>query len=323
MAADTVTRAEQEPKRHSLLVGSLIRLVREKPLGTAGGVIVLAMLFAGLFADLAWIGLPDVGLAPYGYKEIALADRLAPPSGQHILGTDQLGRDTLTRIIYGARISMVVGVGGTVIGTLGALVIGLLSGYAGGKVDLVVQRFVDAFMCFPTIFILLTVMTLVGPGMIQVTVVLGVLFSIWYSRVVRSAVIDTKTKTYVEAARAVGSSNSRILLRHILPNIMAPVIVIFTISIGQIILSEATLSFLGYGIPPPTPSWGGMLSIEGRKYMLGSPWLAVWPGLALSMAVYGTNMLGDAIRDILDPRLRGRLGRYGTVKVKRKIKVRG
>lgn len=323
MATDTLTRAEQEPKRHSLLVGSLIRLVREKPLGTAGGVIVLAMLFAGLFADLAWIGLPDVGLAPYGYKEIAMADRLAPPSGQHILGTDQLGRDTLTRIIYGARISMVVGVGGTIIGTLGALVIGLLSGYAGGKVDLVVQRFVDAFMCFPTIFILLTVMTLVGPGMIQVTVVLGVLFSIWYSRVVRSAVIDIKTKTYVEAARSIGCSTSKILLRHILPNIMAPVIVIFTISIGQIILSEATLSFLGYGIPPPIPSWGGMLSIEGRKYMLDSPWLALWPGLALSMAVYGTNMLGDAIRDILDPRLRGRLGRYGTVKVKRKIKAGG
>lgn len=310
MATDTLTRAEEGPKRHSLLVGSLVRLVKEKPLGTAGGVIVLVMLLAGLFADV---------LAPYGYKEIAMADRLAPPSGQHILGTDQLGRDTLTRIIYGARVSMIVGVGGTVIGTLGAVVIGLFSGYLGGKVDLVVQRFVDAFMCFPTIFILLTIMVLVGPGMIQVTVVLGVLFSIWYSRVVRGATIAIKTNTYVEAARAAGCSTSRILLRHILPNITAPVIVIFTISIGQIILSEATLSFLGYGIPPPTPSWGGMLSIEGRKYMLDSPWLAVWPGLALSMAVYGTNMLGDAIRDVLDPRLRGRLGSYGTAK--RKVKA--
>ena len=312
MATDTLTRAEQEPKRHSLLVGSLIRLVREKPLGTVGGVIVLAMLLAGLFADL---------LAPYGYKEIAMADRLAPPSGQHILGTDQLGRDTLTRIIYGARISMVVGVGGTAVSTLLALVIGLISGYVGGRLDMVVQRIVDAFMCFPGLFFLLTVMALVGPGVLQVAIVMGVLSGIWYSRVIRGATIAAKENMYVEAARSIGCSTSKIILRHILPNTVPTVIILFSVSIGGMILGEASLSFLGYGVPPPEPSWGGMLSLEGRTYMLDSPWLALWPGVALGVVVFGTNMLGDAIRDILDPRLRGRLGRYGTVKPKVKSKA--
>ena len=305
---DTQPLAEEEPKRHSLLVDLVIRLVKEKPLGTLGGIIVLAMLLTGIFADL---------VAPYGYNEWILLDRLLPPSGQHLLGTDQLGRDTLSRVIYGARISMIVGVAGTTISTLGALVIGLFSGYVGGKFDIVMQRFVDAFMCFPSIFLMLTVMVLVGPGMLQVTIVLGVVWGIWYSRVVRGAVIGIKENMYVEAAEAVGCSTSRMLLRHILPNIMAPIIIIFTISMGQIIMAEATLSFLGYGIPPPDPSWGGMLSGEGRRYMTQNHWMALWPGLALGIVVWGINMLGDAVRDILDPRLRGRLGRYGVLKRKK------
>ncbi len=302
---DTQPLAEEAPKGHSLLVDFIIRLVREKPLGTVGGIIVLAMLLTGIFANF---------IAPYGYTEMVLVDRLQPPSGTHLLGTDNLGRDTLSRIIYGARISMIVGVGGTAICTLVAIAIGLVSGYVGGKLDIVMQRIVDAFMCLPGMFIMLTLMVLVGTGMLQVTIVLGVWFGIGSSRLIRAAVFATKENIYVDAARATGCPTSRVLLRHILPNIMAAVIILFSIGIGGMILTEAALSFLGFGIPPPEPSWGGMLSLEGRTYMLQSPWLALWPGLALGVVVWGTNMLGDAVRDILDPRLRGRLVRYGTVK---------
>ena len=309
VTTDTHPLAAELPKRRSLLVDLAIRLVKEKPLGAVGAVIVLVMLLAGILADF---------VAPYDYTDMNLVDQLQSPSGEHFFGTDHLGRDTFSRILYGARISMVVGLGGAAISTAVSLVIGLVTGYVGGKLDIVVQRIVEAFMCFPGLFFLLTVMTLVGPGMAQVTIVLGLLYGIWYSRVIRSAAMAIKENMYVEAARSVGSSTSRTLVRHILPNIMASVIVIFSVSIGQLILNEASLSFLGYGVPPPAPSWGGMLSLEGRIYMLRNPWLALWPGLALAIVVWGTNMLGDAIRDILDPRLRGRLGRYGTVKPKGK-----
>jgi len=306
--SNQLPEAAAEPKRHPLLVDLLIRLVKEKPLGTVGGVIVLVMFLTGIFADF---------LAPYGMNEAHLADRLVPPSADYILGTDNLGRDQLTRVIYGARISMIVGLAGASLNVLVAIAIGLISGFLGGKFDLVVQRFVDAFLCFPWLFLILTVMALLGQGMVQVILVLGGVSGIHNSRVIRSAVIAIKENLYVESARAVGCTTTRILGRHILPNIAAPIVIIFTISIGAMILGEATISFLGFGVPPPTPSWGGMLSAEGRRYMLLAPWLAVWPGLALAIAVYGMNMLGDAVRDILDPRLRGGLGRYGGVKVKR------
>ncbi len=303
-----LTEVEEEPKRRSLLVDFFIRLVREKPLGTVGGVIVLAMFFTGIFANI---------LTPYEMNESHLAYRLAPPSSQFLLGTDVLGRDLLTRIIYGARISMIVGVAGAFLNILVALLIGLVSGFVGGKTDIVIQRFVDAFMCFPWLLIMLTIMVLVGSGIVQVTIVLGVSFGIWYSRVIRSAVIGIKENMYVEAAKATGCSTGKMLTRHILPNVTAPIMIVFTISMGQLILSEATLSFLGYGIPPPAPSWGGMLSGQGRYYMLIAPWLAVWPGLALSIVVFGINMFGDAMRDLLDPRLRGGAGRYGGAKRKK------
>ncbi len=292
---------EEEPKRHFLLVDLVIRLVKEKPLGTIGGVIVLILFLTGIFADF---------LAPYGANEMIMADHLNAPSAAHILGADNLGRDLLSRIIYGARISMFVGVGGSTLDALIATSLGIISGFFGSKTDIAIQRFVDAWMCFPSIFIFLTVMAILGPGLIQVILVLGIHGGIRSSRVVRSAVIGIKENIYVEAARATGASPTRILTRHILPNIMAPIIIIFTVAIGRMILAEATLSFLGFGIPPPDPSWGGMLSGSGRAYMLVAPWMALWPGLALAMVVYSVNMLGDAVRDILDPRLRGGLGRY-------------
>lgn len=307
MADSQTTYEQEEPKRHRLLVDLFIRLVKEKPLGTVGGIIVLILFITGAFADL---------LAPYGFNEIILADRLGPPSLKHLLGADNLGRDLLSRIIFGARISMFVGLGGSILDAFVATTIGLISGFFGGKTDIIIQRFVDAWLCFPSLFIFLTVMAILGPGIIQVTLVLGIHGGIRSSRVVRASVVSIKENVYLEAARAIGATNRRILLKHILPNVMAPIIIIFTVAMGRMILSESTLSFLGFGIPPPTPSWGGMLSGSGRTYMLQAPWMALWPGLALATVVYGINMLGDAVRDLLDPRLRGGLGRYGAVKKK-------
>jgi len=292
-------------KNYPFLVDLLIRLVKQKPLGTVGGVIVLVLLLTGIFAPL---------LAPHGYNDIYVGGRLDPPSIHSILGTDNIGRDMLSRIIYGARISMFVGLGASTIGVVLATLIGIFSGYMGGKTDIVIQRLVDAWMCFPALFILLTVMAIVGPGIVQVIVVLGILYGIGSSRIVRSTVIGIKNNVYIEAARAVGSPTSMTLIRHILPNIMAPIIILFTINMGAAILAEASISFLGFGIPPPTPSWGGMLS--ETRFMLQAWWMAIWPGLALSIVVYGVNMLGDALRDLLDPRLRGGLGRYSGVSKK-------
>ncbi|MEE8470945.1 MAG: ABC transporter permease [Dehalococcoidia bacterium] len=291
-----------EARRRSRLAGFFIRLVREKPLGTFGGAIVLVLLFAGIFADL---------LAPYEMNEINLDALLAPSSGQNWLGTDQLGRDVLSRIIYGARVSVIIGISATTINIVVATTIGVLSGFLGGKFDMVAQRFVDAWMAFPGLLLLITIMSLVGQGIIQIVLVLGILGGIGASRVVRSAVIGIKENTYFTAAEAIGSTTGRTLFRHVMPNIMSPIIIIFTTTVGGVILAEASLSFLGFGLPPDVASWGGMLSGEGRKYMVISPGLALWPGLALSVVVYGTNMFGDALRDLLDPRLRGGVGGLG------------
>jgi len=292
---------DEKQKRQSLLVEVLTRLVKEKPMGVAGGTIVLILLFLGIFADF---------IAPYGINEIHLADTLAPPSREFLIGTDELGRDLLSRIIHGARISVIVGLTASAIDALLATMIGTFSGFFGGKTDITIQRFVDSMMCFPPIFFYLSVMALLGPGLLQVILVLGIFRGIRSSRIVRSAVIGVKENVYVEAARATGASNVRILAKHILPNVMAPIIIIYTVAMGQMIIAEASLSFLGFGIPPPTPSWGGMLNRSGRAYMEAAPWLALWPGLSLAVVVYGINMLGDALRDLLDPRLRGGLGRY-------------
>jgi peptide/nickel transport system permease protein len=294
-------------KRRSKPVDFFARLVKEKPLGTIGAVVVVILLLTGIFANL---------LAPYGENQFVLEDRLQPPSLHHPLGTDNLGRDLLSRIIFGARISMVVGMGGSVISVTVATIIGLASGFFGGAVDIAVQRFVDAFMCFPGLVLYLSVMSILGPGLVQVIFVLGVTGGIHSSRVVRGAVISIKNNTYMDAAGAIGASPLRILARHILPNVMAPIIILFTVAMGAMIISEAMLSFLGFGIPPPAASWGGMLSDKGRAFMFAAPWMALWPGLALAVAVYGINMLGDAMRDLLDPRLRGGLGRYEGAKIK-------
>ena len=271
-------------------------------MGTAGGIVILLLVLVSIFAD---------SLAPYRYEEIHLRDRLQAPTAAYLLGTDHVGRDLLSRLIHGARLSLTVGLAATVLTVVVAVLIGGTTGFIGGRLDLVTQRFVDAWMAFPGLLLLLTIMSIAGRGMLQIIVVLGVSGGIPASRVVRGAVLGVKENAYFQAAQAIGSSRRRSLLRHVLPNIAAPIIIIFSINVGGVIMSEAALSFLGFGLPPDIPSWGGMLSREGRQYMEIAPHLALWPGLCLTVVVYSLNMFGDAVRDLLDPRLRGRLGRYG------------
>ena len=283
-------------RRHAGLAAFLVRLVREKPLGAVSGIVVLLLILVSIFADV---------LAPYPMDEQHLIDRLQPPSARYLLGTDQLGRDFLSRLIYGARLSLGVGLAATTVNVVVAFLVGGTSGFLGGKFDLVVQRFVDAWMAFPGLLILLTVMSITGPGLPQIILVLGISGGIAGSRVLRSAVIGVKEGVYFQAAEAAGSTRWSTLIRHVLPNIAAPVIVIFSINVGGVIMAEASLSFLGFGLPAQIPSWGGMLSRDGRTHMEVAPWLALWPGLCLTVVVYVLNMFGDAMRDLLDPRLRG------------------
>ena len=297
--------------RRSAVVTFFRRIVKEKPLGTVGAAITALLLLVGIFADV---------LAPYGMNETNMEQPLEAPSDRNWLGTDDLGRDVLTRVIYGARVSMIVGLSGAILATLISLLIGLISGYLGGTFDLLVQRLVDAWMSLPDLIVLMVIIAFLGGGMVSIIVVLGLAGGITGSRIIRGAVITTKEDAYVTAASAIGGRTSRVLLRHILPNVLAPAVILLTLRVPAIILSEASLSFLGFGIQPPFPSWGAMLSGRSREFMFVAPWTVLWPGLALATVVYGTNMFGDAARDILDPKLRGGVGRFG-VKVVRAVKA--
>ena len=286
------------------------RLVKEKPLSIIAGVVILLLILVAIFADV---------LAPFPHDEVNIVDRMQAPSGRYLLGTDQLGRDLLSRLIFGAQISLTVGLAATAVNVVVAVLIGGPSGFFGGRIDLAAQRFVDAWMAFPGLLLLLTIMSLVGRGVPQIIVVLGVTGGIGGSRVIRGAVIGVKENVYFQAAEAIGSTKWRILIRHVLPNIAAPSssfspsTSVFSINVGAVIISEAALSFLGFGLPISVPSWGGMLSREGRQFMEIAPRipLALWPGLCLTIVVYCLNMFGDAVRDLLDPRLRGGSGRLG------------
>ena len=272
------------------------RLFREKPLGAIGGVVFVLFLLCGIFADV---------LAPYGANQISPINRLKPPSAAFPFGTDNLGRDMLSRCLYGAQLSVIIGFCAAGLATLVSVVLGILTGYLGGKFDLITQRFVDAWQSFPDLIILIVVVSVVGPGMPQIIVTLGLLLGIAGSRIIRSAVVSVRENMYVHAAQSIGASTPRILWRHILPNVLPPIIVLFTTRVGVVILAESGLSFLGLGVPPPAPTWGGMLSGSGRTFMFQGPWLALAPGLCLTVVVYATNMFGDALRDLFDPRMRG------------------
>jgi peptide/nickel transport system permease protein len=273
-----------------------IQMFRRKPLGTIGSVIVVVMLAAAVLAE--WI-------TPYGFAQTSLRERFIPMNGAHWLGTDEIGRDLLTRLIYGARISLYVGFGAVALGSVLATAIGMLSAYFGGRLDLLLQRGVDAWMAFPGLLLLMSIMSMLGPSVWNITIVLGVAFGIQNSRIVRGVALVVKEHTFVESARALGAGHLRTTLTHILPNVMPTLIVVATTGLSTVILTEASLSFLGLGVPPPYPTWGGMLSLAGLDHMYRAPWLAIWPAVALSLAVFGFNMLGDALRDLLDPRLKG------------------
>ncbi len=309
--AGTHAGGQTMQRRRSQVLDFVARLFREKPLGAVGGIIFVVLLVTGIFADV---------IAPYDYVDINPVDRLQSPSTQHLFGTDHLGRDMFSRIVYGARLSVIVGFSATTLSILISSFLGITSGFLGGKYDFIVQRFVDAWMVFPGLVVLIVFVSIFSPGMWQIIIILGLQYGIVGSRIVRGATITTKENMYVRAADSIGASTVRILLRHILPNIMAPIIILFTTRIAAVILAEATLSFLGLGIPPPAPSWGAMLSSEGRSYMLRAPFLAVPPGLALTIVVFGINLFGDALRDLLDPRLRGGSGSYSRDKVTRRLK---
>jgi peptide/nickel transport system permease protein len=276
--------------------GALFHFARRYPLGALGGAILLAMILTAIFAPL---------IAPRNPQETSVALQYARPGSELILGGDHLGRDVLSRLIYGTRISLYVGLLSVGIGVTAGTLIGVFSAYTGGAVDLVVQRLVDALMGFPPIILALGLMAALGASMNNVVIALVVILLPGTTRVVRSQTLSIKERDYVLAAQAVSAGPLRIMLRHILPNVAATYIVLSTITLGFAIVVEASLSFLGVGIPPDVPTWGGMLTLGASRYVNTAPWLAIFPGIAITLVVFGVNLLGDSLRDVLDPRLRG------------------
>ena len=288
------------PLRLPHALALILRFCRRKPLGAIGAVIVVALIVMAVFADR---------IAPYSYDDSIRGAGMKPPSAQSWMGTDNLGRDIWSRVVYGARISVTVGFATVALATLLATVIGVSSAYLRGPYDIVVQRVVDAWMSFPALVIVLSLLAALGPGLLNLILALSILGAAGTSRVIRGAALSTMQNPYVEAARALGAGHARVIVCHVLPNVMGTVIILATIGLGTVILAESALSFLGFGVPPPYPSWGGMLSGSGRSFMYHAPWMALFPGAAISLAVFGFNMFGDALRDLLDPRLRGIGGR--------------
>lgn len=274
-----------------------LKMARKQPVGVAGLGVVILMIVAAIFAP--W-------LTPYDPVANSYEFILTAPGADFLLGTDQFGRDILTRILYGARTALFVGFVCAAIGSFAGLVLGVASAYFGGMFDLVLQRVMDVFMAFPLIILALAVVATLGTGTQNVIIAITIPFIPQCARVVRSNALAIREIPYVDAARALGFGHSRIILRHMVPNVMAPFLILFTAFVGQAILLEASLSYLGLGVQEPTPAWGLMLQGGAEEYAESAPWVAIWPGVAISLAVFGFNLFGDAVRDTLDPRLRSR-----------------
>jgi peptide/nickel transport system permease protein len=277
------------------LWSSLSYMARRHPLGAVGAAIMVVFVFAALFAEF---------ITAYDPLSTDAALSLARPSATHWLGCDFLGRDMWSRIVYGARISLAVGIGSTLLGSALGVAIGLASGYIGGWLDLLTQRVVDILQALPLLVLALVMAASLGPSLQNTVIAISIPLIPYVARVIRANTLALRELPFVEAAKAVGMSELRIALRHVLPNTLAPLIVLATAQLGSAILTEASLSFLGLGIPEPHPSWGRMLSESAAEYVRTAPWLVIFPGMAISLAVFGTNLLGDALRDILDPRQR-------------------
>lgn len=274
-------------------MSEVLYYARRYPLGVIGATIMIVFVLTAIFADV---------VAPFDPLTTNARTSLAPPSHVFLLGADMMGRDVLSRIIHGARISLAVALGATTIGSgLGAL-LGLASGYIGGWFDLVVQRFAEIMQSLPLLVMALVITASLGPSLENTIIAISIPLIPNVARVVRSNVLALREMAYVEAARAIGMGNARIALVHVLPNTLAPLIVLATAQLGSTILTEASLSFLGLGVPEPYPSWGRMLSESAAEYIRTAPWLVIFPGLAISSVVFGANLFGDALRDILDPR---------------------
>jgi peptide/nickel transport system permease protein len=296
MAASPQTvEALTRPRQRARWLAAIVDFVRRRPLGAIGAVIIVIMIAAALSAGL---------IAPYDPLANDYAAMISPPSAAHWLGTDAFGRDVLTRILYGSRTALMVGFGASLLGaTLGSL-IGVASAYFGGRVDLFVQRIMDVFFAFPVIILALTVVAVLGTGPGNVILAIAAPMVPRCARVVRSSALTVREMPYVDAARASGFGHRRIILRHMLPNVMAPILIMATAFLGEAILLEASLSFIGLGVQEPTAAWGLMLRGAAVEFAETAPWMAIFPGVAISLAVFGFNLFGDSLRDALDPRLR-------------------
>lgn len=294
MATISLDEAENTPKKSSFMKG-VMRFIKKNPLGAFGGLIVLLMVLMALFAEVIATHDPELN---------DFAAMMVGPSAEHFFGTDQFGRDIFSRIVYGARTALFVGFVASIIGSSIGLVLGVSSAFFGGVIDLVFQRILDVLMAFPLIIMALALVAIFGTGVDKVIIAITIPFIPKCARVVRSSALAIREIPYVDAARACGFSNARIILRHMLPNVMAPFLIMLTSFLGQAILLEASLSYLGLGVQEPTPAWGLMLQGGAEEYAESAPWIAIFPGLAISLAVFGFNLFGDAIRDTLDPRLR-------------------
>jgi len=289
---DELTRIEEPQAGWQ---GSIVRFVRQRPLGAIGAAIVIVMAVVAATAGL---------IAPYDPLETDYAAMLAAPDAKHWLGTDAFGRDVLSRVIYGSRTALLVGLGASLLGASIGSLIGVASAYFAGRTDLVVQRIMDVFFAFPVIILALAVVAVLGTGAGNVILAIAAPMIPRCARVVRSSALAVREMPYVDAARAAGFSNARIILRHMLPNVMAPILIMATAFLGEAILLEASLSFLGLGVQEPTAAWGLMLRGAAVQFAESAPWMAIFPGLAITLAVFGFNLFGDSLRDALDPRLR-------------------
>ncbi|HSF33505.1 MAG TPA: ABC transporter permease [Candidatus Tectomicrobia bacterium] len=276
-------------------LSGVIRFTRRQPLGAAGAVLIVVMILAAVLAPT---------ISPFDPLETDFLAMLDPPSAQHWLGTDAFGRDLLSRLIYGSRTALLVGFASAFLGATCGALIGVSSAYFGGRVDLGLQRVVDVFLAFPIIILALAVVTILGTGIGNVIMAITVPMVPNCARVVRSSALAVREMPYVEAARATGCGHGRIILRHMLPNVMAPYLIMLTAFVGQAILLEASLSFLGLGVAEPRPAWGLMLRGAAVEFAESAPWMAVFPGLAISLGVFAFNLFGDSLRDALDPKLR-------------------